>query len=334
MSTHTGPLRGGQAAKGRIMKMVTGILIPSLALLSLQPVYADRFGSGVNAFDIPFVTIDNPGNAADTTGSPNPVGSVGYSYRIGQFEVSEDAVRKANAQSALDGNPLNITLTDWSNDNSPATQVSWFEAARFVNYLNTSSGSTRAYKFDDAGTFQLWQPADAGYNPDNLFRNSQAKYFLPSVDEWYKAAYHDASSGAAGTYFDYPTGSNAAPTPVASGTAPNTVVVDRFVPAEVTLAGGASPYGTVGQGGNAWEWEETAFDLLNASASSSYDRGIRGAGFRSAYFTTNTMSSRRRDFFPLVANHDIGFRVASIPEPSSLLLGALASLGVLPRRKR
>jgi len=79
-------------------------------------------------------------------------------------------------------------------------------------------------------------------------------YFLPSVDEWYKAAYYDPTGGA---YYDYPTGSNTAPTPVASGTAAGTAVYSGQVgPANITLAGGLSPYGTMGQGGNVYEWDE------------------------------------------------------------------------------
>ena len=97
--------------------------------------------------------------------------------------------------------------------------ISWFEAAQFVNWLNTDSGSTRSLQVRQRRTFQLWTPGDAGYNPNNLYRNSQATYFLPSVDEWYKAAYYDPNSGA---YYDYPTGSDTAPTAVASGTAVNT----------------------------------------------------------------------------------------------------------------
>ena len=42
--------------------------------------WSDTFGSGANTFNIDFVTIGNPGNAADTTGNPNPAGSVAYTY--------------------------------------------------------------------------------------------------------------------------------------------------------------------------------------------------------------------------------------------------------------
>jgi hypothetical protein len=39
------------------------------------------FGSGGNQFSMDFVPIGSPGNAADTTGNPNPAGAVGYAYR-------------------------------------------------------------------------------------------------------------------------------------------------------------------------------------------------------------------------------------------------------------
>ena len=51
----------------------------------------------------------------------------------------------------------------------------------------------------------------------NLFRNRQAKYFLPSANEWYKAAYYDP---VVGVYWDYPTGSNSPPVAVPGGTLP------------------------------------------------------------------------------------------------------------------
>ena len=103
-------------------------------------------------------------------------------------------------------------------------------------------------------------------------------YFLPSADEWFKAAYYDP---AAGVYYDYPTGSYTAPATVFSGTSPNTAVAGLLHgfegPAAATLAGGLSPYGTMGQGGNVREWEETEFESVNDNPSA--DRGLRGRGW-------------------------------------------------------
>ena len=100
---------------------------------------ADSFGSGENAFEIELVTVGDPGNLADTTGVPNPAGSVPYTYRIGKYEISEQMINKANAASAEAGDPLGITIDERGPD-KPATRASWFEAARFVNWLNTSTG--------------------------------------------------------------------------------------------------------------------------------------------------------------------------------------------------
>ena len=41
-------------------------------------------------------------------------------------------------------------------------------------------------------------------------RNPGAKFFIPTEDEWYKAAYHK-NDGVTGNYWDYPTASNTAP---------------------------------------------------------------------------------------------------------------------------
>ena len=295
------------------------VVVLSLSILLVAGVArADTFGSGANKFNIDFVTIGNPGNPADTTGDPNPAGSVGYVYRIGKYEIPEDAVNKANSQSALEGKPLSITL-DSRGPNKPATGLSWFEAAKFVDWLDTNSGSTPAYKFDNAGNFQLWQPGDAGYDANNLFRNTLAKYFLPTDDEWYKAAYYDP---LAGHYWDYPTGSDTAPTPVAFGTAPGTAVYQQDGPADVTLAGGASPYGTVGQGGNVWEWEESSFDMANSSIN--VERGVRGGDWIHSINSLNLASTFQNHTLPNSVPVDIGFRLGSVaPEPDALTLALL-----------
>ena len=291
-----------------------GILVAALLSISISDrAWCDTFGSGANTFDIEFVSIGNPGNAADTTGVPDPAGSVSYTYRMGKFEISEQMIDKANTEGNLG------IAKDSRGADKPATSTSWNEAARFVNWLNTGSGSTPAYKFavqpGEVGynarlnDIQLWTIDDAGYDANNLYRNSLARYFLPSVDEWYKAAYYDPTGGV---YYDYPTGSDSEPTPVASGTAAGTAVYDQPFergPADITLAGGLSPFGTMGQGGNVIEWEER----LNNSASS--DRELRGG-----YWSNDSLSMLPTLRVMLGATNEVnhvGFRVASIPEPAT-----------------
>ena len=296
------------------------LLVATMLATSAQ---ADTFGIGANSFDIEFVTVGNPGNPPDA--NPNPAGAVPYEYRIGKYEVSEQMIDKANAQSVLDGQPLGITK-DTRGPDYPATSVTWFEAAQFVNWLNNSTGHTPAYKFDDMGTFQLWQPGDPGYDANNLYRNSLAKYFLPSLNEWHKAAYYDP---AAGHYWDYPTGSDAVPDGIDFVGDPDfdAVFYDGRLnggPNSVMDVGLLSRYGTAGQGGNVYEWDETAFDRINDFANDG--RAILGGNWGSLAVV---LSAPHTGIGILPANESdsVGIRIASlVPEPSTFLLAGSALL--------
>lgn len=305
------------------------------------------FGVGQNHFSIDFVAIGNPGNSADMTGVPNPAGSVPYEYRMGKYEVSRDMVDKANASGNLGITLFDMTDYGANGPNKPATGVSWNEAARFVNWLNTSQGFTPAYKFQSQPgdlqynpneDIQLWQVGESGYNPANRFRNTLAQYFLPSVDEWYKAAYFDPQfSGGAGGYWNFPTGSNLPPSPVASGIIPATAVyMQPFSqgPADVMQAGGLSPYGVMGLAGNVVEWQETEKDLINDNGPS--DRMARGGHW---YESPNNFDELAVWAYWSVGPstddccRQIGFRVASVPEPQGQWLASLGAFVALWMRR-
>jgi formylglycine-generating enzyme required for sulfatase activity len=310
------------------------ILTVTLLALGYQTASAqlvtESFGSGDNAFTMDFVTIGNPGNAADTTGSPNPAGSVAYTYNLGKHEVSRDMINKANAAGSLGITLQDMTSNGGNGVNRPATGVSWYEAAKYVNWLNTSTGGTAAYKFDGSGNFQLWSEGDAGYNAGNLFRNSLAKFVIASSNEWYKGAYGKAD----GSWSNFTNGTDSAPTAVASGTAANTAVYWQTFfsgPADITSAGGLSAYGTMGQGGNVWEWNETAYDGTNDTVGEIRD--FRGGTW---HFNSSSLdTSLRYDHEPAYEGLNSGFRVASVPEPSALSLLAigLGGLALVRRRK-
>lgn len=309
-------------------------LLPIL-LFPLPAAHADSFGSGANTFDLDFVSIGNAGNAADNT----TYGSVGYNYQMGVNEVSRGMIDKYNA---IGGGPA-LTLNDMTSSggngaNRPATGVSWNEAARFVNWLNTSKGYSLAYQFDTAGgndNIALWEPGDAGYNAANLFRNANAHYYLPSEDEWYKAAYYDpAANSGAGGYWNYATGSDSAPTAVASGTTSGTAVYNQSYatgPADITNAGGLSAYGTMAQGGNVQDMCESALDLSNDLIDES--RVHRGGLW---IHTSGDLASSVRSYVGPegFGVGGVGFRVAAVPEPSGVLLTLIGMMGVVLRRKR
>ncbi|MEZ5329484.1 MAG: SUMF1/EgtB/PvdO family nonheme iron enzyme [Verrucomicrobiales bacterium] len=293
------------------------------------------FGTGASQFTMDFVDVGNPGNADDVTG----YGGVSYAYQMGTYEVSRDMITKANAPVGDGGGNLGITLADMTafggnGADRPATGISWNEAARFVNWLNTSQGFHAAYNFNTGGAndnIALWSSTEAWQlDGENLFRHKDAHYFLPSEDEWYKTAYYD---GSASTYFDYATGSDTAPTSVTSGTAAGTAVYGQGLfagPANVTIAGGLSPYGTMAQNGNVFEWTESA--LTPPNDSSGENRVFRGGVWSNASSTLQSSSSS--DSAPTFEASSGGFRVAAIPEPTSSLMTLLGVVGLMLRRRR
>jgi hypothetical protein len=303
--------------RGRVVSAISGFVAASL--VGGGALFADNFGSGANSFSIDFVTIGNPGNAPDA--NPNPAGAVPYEYRIGKYEISEQMIDKANAESALSGSPLGITK-DMRGSDKPATNVTWYEAAKFVNWLNTSTGSVPAYKFDASGNFQLWAPIDPGYEVDNLYRNKQAMYFLPSLNEWHKAAYYDP---VADVYYDYPTGSDTVPDGIDFVADP---IFDAIFfegglnpePNSINNVGRLSPFGTAGQGGNVAEWLETGFDRTNSTET---EPRIRAGG---SWVDISTLLAASNPSGAIPSNEQFyhGFRIASvIPEPEAI--GLLSS---------
>ena len=273
------------------------------ASASVTP-WTETFGSGTNTFTIDFVDIGNTNNPADASG----YGAVPYGYRVATYEIPQDAITKA-AASGLS----NVTAGAWTG-NRPAANVSWLEAAAFVNWLNTSKGYQRAYNMvftNGAWTVQPWSSADAWtVGGTNLYRHKDAYYFLPNENEWYKAAYYDA---AATNYFPYPTASSKAPTAVGGGTTINTAVYNSVTntPAEVANAGGLSPYGTMGQGGNVTEWNESTVD----GSTNSTIRVVRGGSWSAS--AAALLSSTRSSASQTDKNSAAGFRVASVqPRPS------------------
>lgn len=308
------------------------MLLSLLAALTLTAQFraeADTFSSGANTFDINFVNISSAGNTADTTG----YGAVPYEYRISTYEISQDAIDKATA-----GGMANVMAGAWAG-NQPAADIPWYQAAAFVNWMNTSKGKTAAYNLTFSGdhwSMVLWSSADAWQvGGENLYRHKEAYYFLPSENEWYKAAYYNPD---ASDYFLYPTAGNTAPTAVAGGNDVDTAVYEQPFeqgPASVDLAGGLSAFGTMGQGGNVWEWTESAFDGSNNLTDE--DRTVRGGVWGSE--ATDLDSSTRMDTDPSDQGVFVGFRVASVvPEPSTYALLAVVAAGsvvyALRRRRR
>ena len=327
---------------GALAFLIASSVVGIALILFLRPVPSvkitprvelEKFGENLTFFAMEFVEVGAPENPADIEGNPSPAGAVGYLFRISKSEVTREMIQQANMAGGL-----GISMSGgFSQPDLPAMGVSWYEAARFVNYLNRSQGHPLAYRFSvqpgEPGYFPnspmlLWRESDSGFDSKNPFRNRQAKYFLPSLDEWYKAAYFDPLAPSGARYWPYALPGDSAPEPVPQGN--HGVVYQQGQsdgPAPVLRAGGSSHFGTVGQDGNVWEWLETAEDSRNDDPEEV--RWLRGGGWGNGLDLIGRSMRNSLRAAPTEKRRDVGFRVASLGQAAQPLqvLGRGAASG-------
>ena len=161
-----------------------------------------------------------------------------------------------------------------------------------------------------------------------MLRNPTASVFLPSEDEWYKAAYYDP---IASLYYDYPTGTNAIINCVApGGDTGNSANCGGAVNALTDVGAytlSDSPNGTFDQAGNLYEWNEE----IKVGGT---ERGARGGDFRTPVGFAAAFADNHGTLGDPDGGYDVvGIRVASIPEPSTGLLVMTGLLALAARRR-
>ena len=295
-----------------------------------------------HAVTIDMVTVGDPGNTADTT----TYGAVADSFQIMKYEWTNSQYTDfLNTVAATDTYSLfnasmgsnargGITQSGASGSYSyavrsnmgdkPVNFVSWFDAARVSNWLMNGATGTSS---TETGAYTLVGGQTSGTAPAV---NPGATFYIPTEDQWYKAAYYKGGSTSAG-YWDYATQSDTAPTAVtadstgigSAGSTGNFANYNRVADwnsqngnvTTVGTNGGASAYGAFDMSGNLYEWN----DLTGAAGSS---RGLRGGNWYSNAFGLS--SSDRGTNAPSGEGNDIGFRLASpvaVPEPSTWVMG-------------
>ena len=270
-----------------------------------------------------FVDVLDAGNLQDplNSGSAPGIGVVGYAYRIGKYEVTNAQYAAfLNAVAAADPNELynagmgsfargGITRSGASPNftyevklamgDKPINYVGWYDAVRFCNWLHNGkpTGPEGPATTED-GAYDLSVP------PEMVTRASGARYFLPTHDEWYKAAYYEPGGDTDG-YWAYPTRGNGAPNAsVPPGTAPAANTEDAVADLTDVGAYATSPtfYGTFDMAGNASEWTEANIETGNT-------RGARGGRWNAP---TAMAGSSQLDLFSVNERKPFtGFRVVS-----------------------
>ena len=271
-----------------------------------------------------YVPVGDVGNTADAS---TGYGAVSYAYNIGKYEVTNaqyaDFLKAKGASNSAgiyysgmasyginqSGSSGSYTYSVTSGyENMPAVYVTWFDAARFCNWLGNGQGSASM----ETGAYTLISGQTSGI----VTVNPGASIYIPSEDEWYKAAYYN---GGNSTYSLYPNGKNTITTAEA-----NYGSFGGHSTAVGSYGGDPSYYGTFDQGGNVWEWNDA---VVNDTR-----RAMRGGSWTG---TQSFLSSSFRSYdAPTTESNGLGFRVASVPEPTSVVLAIFGSGTLLIRRKR
>jgi formylglycine-generating enzyme required for sulfatase activity len=334
------------------------VILPAGALFAK----ADVFNMGEGLTSVRLVTVGNPVNAADTREVKNQggtvvlpnggLGDVAYTFQISQYEITaaqycaflndvassdpyglyNTEMGQAYAQRCRiirDGSSGSYTYSVFATyENRPVNYLSLWDAARFVNWLHNGqpTGVLTGNPAQDVGLTEGGAYTGIG-NTSSFARQSDAKYFLPTEDEWYKAAFYDPTLN--GGYWTFATMSNTEPkAEVATGTDavngsanyknaygnPSVVGCYTFKPS-------VSYYGTYDQNGSVSEWTE---DLLEGG--NAINRGGQYANSSSLMLS----AGYRYEILPGTEQPGYGFRIAApIPEPGTLVLLAGGLLGLL-----
>jgi len=314
-----------------------------------------------------FVTVGDPGNVADTVLSGDGTtlfGAVSYTYRMGKYDVTcaqyaqfLNAVARssdpyglydANMQFVATGSPtatgcgiVRSASTPYTYsviagcDNFPVNYVNWGDAARFANWLqNGQPVGAEGPGTTETGAYTL-NGATSSTDLHYVNRNPGAGYFLPTENEWYKAAYYKGGGANAG-YWLYPTRSDLTPSNAPSSAGTNnanfrvgTFYTDlrNFLTPVGLFAASPRPYSTYDQGGNVFQLNETKFALVSGAFA---DCGVRGGSFNT--LASGLTSAQQYEIDVATDASDVGFRIgAAVGEPSSFALLLLAAGGVLVR---
>jgi formylglycine-generating enzyme len=329
---------------------------------------ADVFNMPSGQTSLEMVPVGIVGNTADTqvmNDGTTGYGSVGYAYSIGKHEVTAGQYTEfLNAVASGGPGPTTdpfglynsaMATTAYGSQivydssthtytaalpNEPINWVSWGSASRFCNWLqNGQKTYAQSPLTTEYGSYTLNGFMDNA-RLMTVTRNPGFQYYIPTENEWYKAAYYDPNKGGTGVagYWLYPTKSDLPPSNVLSATGTNNAnyynngyTLGGMPPMTTEVgafANSPSAYGTFDQGGNLWEMNETPV------WKDGWGRGCRGGSLYPNGVGPDMVSSYRNGGSPDNMHYLVGFRIASIPEPTTIaMLLSIAAGGWLWRKR-
>ncbi len=228
-----------------------------------------------------WTTVGDPGNRHSIDGevpfqTGRHIGSVGYEYRMATTEVTvgqwfefvqayepyyfantgSGTGFSAFTSSSISATPGSVSILPGESPNRPA-DMSWEYAARYVNWLHNG-------KVNEQWAFEsgVYDTSTFTENPDGTgnhqaAHNPDADFWIPTLDEWTKAAYWDPSkNNGEGGYWSFANGSDLESLP---GIERNSGVHSSGFPLDVgSFPDVQSPWGIFDLAGGLTEWTESS----------------------------------------------------------------------------
>ena len=273
---------------------------------------------GATDYGFDWVVIGEPGNrptyanevmrlaVMGSLDSVPELGSVGYLYRMTSSEVTvEDWYEFVVAYRSfyLEKNDVSFVVDPGFTGNcidafqgvsvrsqcatEEPTDMSWEYAAIYCNWLHNDKVNELWAFEDGAYDVSTFYADQSGFNHHQLTRHPDAKFWIPSLDEWVKAAYFDPDRYGTDIpgYWSYPDGSNTRPVgnlPPESGGERNAGINDSLFdpvyPYPVgTFPGVQSPWGLLDCAGGVGEHTEgiASGDYQAVGAAARASKGTR-----------------------------------------------------------
>lgn len=323
---------------------------------------------------IDFVHITDPGNAP-WMGNPGPGipgdntigrGSVGYDYHIGRMEVTTAQwVEFYNAAfDRPDPLPHLIPPTFWGaapaspntaggqrwtvpagNENMPVGNISWRMAAMYCNWLHNGKSADRSAFMDgayDVSTFGYTGSHNDIFT-DQFAHHPDARYWIPTWDEWLKAAHYDPDKNGLGEggWWMFPDGGDE---PIVYGPPGEGEANAHFIlpgNAQFAIPLGAypevtSPWGLLDIAGGTSEWTESIIEFpFTGERFRMFDGSPWTGGAPHPLGSLDWIQNLGGEY-PNISTFDFGLRVASaVPAPSTLMVltGLLAPCALRRQRR-
>jgi len=313
-----------------------------------------NIATSAQAVTVDWITIGDAGNPDDV--HDEGFGGVDYEYRISRTVVTNIQYVEFLNEKATIGDPFGLYRTQMTTQtwgginragagtvgdpyvysvkpdvpnkgpggtpykyaNMPLSNVSWYDAVRFANWMHNGQGSGDT----ETGAYTLLGGTTVPSNGTTVTREPDAQIFLSSTDEWYKAAYYDPNKAGGAGYWLYPYGSDSPPDN-------NMPSADSGNSANWGGAGAAgswsypllevgsyplskSPYGVSDQGGDVYEWHETAMGT--------YRRNWGGGWAESSSIHMEATDDTHYND-PSFEHYRVGIRLASVVPACTCIIG-------------